>query len=110
MSQFKYPPQAANGKLLLSEDYTKEAIVQAIQTRHGERVLRNRYGNDLDEFSLVSDISTVLAELEESIIDSTYEYLPLSLAISGEVNDDGTMSVDIEFDDDQRTQNISLRI
>lgn len=110
MSSFKYPPTAANGKLVLSDNGTKEAIIQAIQTRYGERVLRNRYGSDLDEFLVVSDLTAVLLDLEQAIIDSTQEYLPISLGISVEISDDGTISVYIEFDDDERTQTISLKL
>ena len=110
MSTFKYPPQAANGKLLLSENYTKEAIIQAVQTRYGERVFRNRYGNDIDEFSIVRDLSSLLLDLEEAIINSTQEYRPISFSLTGDISTEGVVSVHIEYDNEERTQNITVTL
>lgn len=110
MSSFKYPPQAANGKLVISNNATAEAISQAVQTRYGERVLRNKYGNDLDEFMVFTDLSTILQNLQEAIVDSTQEYRPISLALTGSIGDNGVISVNIEYDDDERTRTINIQL
>lgn len=109
---FKYPPEAANGKLLVSEgtEATKEAIVQAVQTKYGERVFRSSYGNDIDEFTVIQDLEETLGELRTAIADSTAEYRPLSLSVTGEIGDDGRLDVLILFDDESRVQTLTIRI
>jgi phage baseplate assembly protein W len=110
MSTFKYPVQAANGSLVLSSNYVGEAIISAIQTKHGERVFRNRYGNSVEELSVTNDLSTTLTQMTEAVIDSTYEYQPLSLSISGYIGDDGLAIIDVEYEDDQRLQNFTINL
>lgn len=110
MTTFKYPIQAVNGTLVLSEDSNREAILQVVQTRYGERVLRNTYGTDLDEFQVVQSLEDIAQEVEQAIIDGTEEYKPLVVAVNSNIADDGTMYLDIEFDDDARTQNLTVKI
>ena len=110
MTTFKYPPEAANGKLVLSDRASSEAIISAIQTRHGERVLRNTYGNNLDEFVSINDLSSILAELHESIINSTRDYRQMSLAVGGFIDDDGHTRITVEYDDDQRNNTLTVTL
>ena len=110
MTTFKYPPQAANGKLILSDNATAEAISSAIQTRYGERVLRNTYGNNLDEFVVTSDLSAMLAEMQEAIIASTIAYRPLSLAVSGFIDNEGHTNITVNYDDDERTNTLTVKL
>lgn len=109
MSSLKYPPQAEHGKLMLSDNAVVEAIISAIQTRYGERVLRNAYGNDLDEFTVTSDLSSMLIEMQEAVAASTVDYLPLLLAISGDLDEDGNTVITVNFDDDIRIETITVR-
>lgn len=110
MATLKYPLQVANGGLLLSDDATAEAIISAIQTRYGERILRNTYGNDLDEFTNTNDLSRLLAELEEAIINSTLDYRPLSIFLEGSIGDFGTVSITVEYEDTERTGTITIKL
>jgi phage baseplate assembly protein W len=110
MATFKYPVQAANGGLVLSDNYVGEAIISAIQTKQGERVFRNRYGNSVEELSVTNDLSSTLAQMTEAVIDSTSEYQPLSLSISGYIGDDGLTIIDVEYSDDQRLQNFTINL
>ena len=110
MTTLKYPPQAANGKLMLSDNDTAEAILSAIQTRYGERVFRNTYGNDLDVFVVTGDIASLLVELREAIIASTIDYLPLSLAVSGYLDENGNTIITVDYDDDERTKTITVKL
>lgn len=112
MSTFKYPPEAANGKLLTSEDAeaTKEAIMQAVQTKYGERVFRSSYGNDIDEFLVIQDLEAVLSELKDSIAESTEDYRPLFLAVTGDIKDDGRVDVLIQFEDNRVLQTITTTL
>lgn len=101
MSTVKYPLTAANGQLLLSDDTcaSVEAITQVIQTSTGERVLRNYFGSDLNSFDLISDLSNVLATMEAAISENLSEYQPLSVGLEASVNDDGVVSVYVEYQD-----------
>lgn len=110
MTTFRYPPQAANGKLSVSDNATAEAITSAIQTRLGERVFRNTYGSNLDEFTVTNDLSQMLADLQEAIVSSTLTYQPLSLAVNGYVDDDGITVVTVEYDDSQKTDTVVVKI
>jgi hypothetical protein len=110
MSTFRYPVGAANGKLLLSDSPVAEAIRQAIQTRYGERVFRNTYGSDVEEFSLVTDLDRILAELTEGIIDSTEDYQPLSINLAGYIDDDGYCQISVEYDDGTGTQDLNIQL
>lgn len=109
MTSFKYPPQAANGKLVVSDtaDATKEAILQAVQTKYGERVFRSSYGNGVDEFTVVADLQATLDDLQQAIVDSTADYRPLFLNVTGEIRDDGRINILIEFDDETRIQTLT---
>jgi hypothetical protein len=111
MATIKYPVQAANGKLLLSNNAVAEAIISVIQTRYGERVFRNSYGNDLDELRTVSDIDATLADILECIIAGTIEYQPLSISVDGYIDDLGLASIAVEYrQDGDRPQTINLKI
>lgn len=101
MSTIKYPLTAANGKLLLSDDTraSVEAITQVIQTSTGERVLRNYFGSDLSNFDTISDLSGVLAALEVAISSNLSEYQPLTVGLEGSVNDDGVVTIYVEYQD-----------
>jgi phage baseplate assembly protein W len=110
MATFKYPIQAANGSLVLSDRYVGEAIISAIQTKQGERVFRNRYGNSVEELSTTNDLSSVLAQMNVAVMDSTSEYQPLSLSLSGYIDDSGQTVIDVEYSDDQQQENVNLTL
>lgn len=112
MATIKYPLTAANGQLLLSGDNraSVEAITQVIQTRTAERVLRNSFGSNLDTFDLISDLSNVLATLEASIAANLSEYQPLAVGLEGSVNDDGVVSVYIEYQDSDQLKTATVTL
>jgi hypothetical protein len=110
MVTFRYPVGVANGKLLLSDSPVAEAIRQAIQTRYGERVFRNTYGSDVEEFSLITDLDRILAELTEAILDSTEDYQPLSIYLTGYIDDDGYCQISVEYDDGTGTQDLNIQL
>lgn len=110
MTTIRYPVQAANGKLILSDNATAEAITSAIQTRYGERVFRNAYGNNLDEFTTTNDLSTLLTEMQSAIINSTTDYRPLSLSVNGYIDDYGSTVITVNYDDDERTNTITVKL
>jgi hypothetical protein len=110
MTTIKYPLQAANGKLLLSDNANVEAITQVIQTKQGERVLRNTYGTDLNELDTIGDLSTVLGSLSRSIAAGTTEYLPLAIGLEGSVTDEGIVNVYVEYQDDQELNTLTVQL
>lgn len=95
MTTVKYPLQAANGDIMLSPDSraTTEAVLSALQTRKGERVWRNNYGSDLEEFQLVSNLPSVLQQLKQDVVYSTTSYPQYTLELQGSINEDGQMDV-----------------
>jgi phage baseplate assembly protein W len=99
MTSFAYPPQAANGRLVLSDNAAAEAIRSAIQTKLGERILRNTYGSDVDELTTATDLDVVLAQLQEAILDSCAEYLPLAITLSGSILESGQTEIQILYND-----------
>jgi phage baseplate assembly protein W len=112
MATIKYPLTAANGKLLLSQDdrATVEAITQVIQTRQGERVLRNYFGSDLNELDTLSDLSSVLATLEASISNGLSEYTSLAVGLEGSVDDDGVVTVYVEYQDNDQLSTATVTL
>lgn len=106
---FKYPPSAANGKLLLSSDANREAIFSAIQTKNGERVYRAGYGNDLDELRTIPDLSEVILRLEDDVNDSLGDYQPLAISINGSPSEDGQIDLYLLYEDDQESNTLEIR-
>ncbi len=106
---FKYPPSAANGKLLLSSDANREAIFSAIQTKNGERVYRAGYGNDLDELRTISDLTEVITRMEADVYDSLGDYQPLAISIEGNPSEDGQINLYLLYEDNEQQGNIEIR-
>lgn len=100
MTTFKYPLQAANGKLVLSDNASAEAIMQVLQTRKGERVLRNTFGTEVEELTTIAELGTTLGTLEQDIIDATEEYQPLEVNLEGSLYDDGSAQIQCYYSDD----------
>lgn len=99
MTTFKYPLQAANGKLVLSNNPNPEAILHVLQTRKGERVLRNRFGTEVEELTTVVELGAVLGSLENDISQATEEYEPLEVNLEGYLSNDGTAQITCLYSD-----------
>lgn len=110
MATFKYPPSAANGKLLLSQDANREAIMSAVQTKHGERVFRAGYGNGVDELRTISDLSELMQQLEDDVYESVADYQPLAIAVNGSPSDDGQIDLYLVYEDENQVSSLSIKL
>jgi phage baseplate assembly protein W len=99
MTTFKYPVEAANGNLVLSNNPSAEAIKQVIQTRKGERVMRNYFGTEVEELITITELGTTLGTMEQDIENATDEYQPLNVTLEGSVFDDGSASINVYYTD-----------
>lgn len=110
MPTIKYPITAANGDLVVSDNPNVEAILSALATMQGERILRNSYGQDLDAFYTAADLDDRLLRLLADLNYSVADYPVLIADIHGTVNDDGTIDISIYYNDGETDQTISTRI
>lgn len=99
MSTFKYPFQAANGGLVISDNASAEAIMQVLQTRKGERVMRNTFGTEVEELTTIAELGTTLGIIETDINNATEEYQPLEVVLNGSIYDDGSAQVQVYYSD-----------
>ena len=108
MTTIKYPLTAVNGDLVLSNRSRAgiEAILSAVSTKHGERVLRNNYGQGLEELTTIGDIAAIITQITEDIYDSTRDYVPLSVVVDGRIDDDGQLVATIYYNDETITTKI----
>lgn len=110
MPTFKYPVEAANGGLVLSDNPSAEAIKQVIQTRKGERVMRNYFGTEVDELVTLTALGTTLGTMERDIEAATDEYQPLDVVLEGSLYDDGSASINVFYTDSMTEDNFSTRL
>lgn len=110
MTTIKYPLSvSATGDLLLSDNdrAAPEAILSSLNTRTGERVYRPSYGNSIDELATISDLSRVLGGIEDAIGRDCSEYVPLTVAVEGEINDDGVASATCYYTTEEVTAKVA---
>lgn len=110
MTTFKYPLQAANGKLVLSDNDSAEAIMQVLQTRKGERVLRNTFGTEIEELTTITELGTTLGVIENDIRSATEEYQPLEVSLEGSLYDDGSAQINVQYTDNLTDGTFTTRI
>lgn len=110
MTTFKYPLQAANGKLLLSDKPNAEAILQVLSTRKGERVLRNTFGTEVEELTTIAQLGTTLGTIENDIRGATLEYEPLEVTLEGALYDDGSAQITCYYSDNLSEASFTTRI
>lgn len=110
MPTFKYPLQAANGKLVISNNASAEAIRQVLQTRKGERVMRNTFGTEVEELVTIAELGTTLGTIEQDIREATEEYEPLEVELEGSLYDDGSAQITVLYSDNLNDGTFTTRI
>lgn len=109
MTTLKYPLAIENGGLRLAsteDERVAGAISSVIQTRKGERVLRNYYGSDLKPFDLVGDPEEIKLVTSLTLDESMGDYPDAAWAVLGATpNDSGMVAIDIIYNNKRLTVN-----
>lgn len=97
MFGLRYPLRVVNGTLIGSGDEDrlyKDAVMSAIQTHQGERVLRPPYGVGLEPFSRTSVTGDLENQLRVDLNACMVDYEDRSIALQTSIREGG---VDIEL-------------
>ncbi|MBH8566706.1 GPW/gp25 family protein [Nostoc sp. CENA67] len=91
-----YPLQVFNGSLKLSEDYDtiRDAIFGVLETRPGERVMKQQFGCPDFIFDAVAQPQVVLSRIQVAL----EEQIPdIEFTVTGDIQEDGGFAVRVEW-------------
>jgi hypothetical protein len=93
-----YPPAYdGNGSLKLSkdEDLVADAIYSVLDTRPGERVIRQKYGTPSFVLESVSSLGIHTGRIEASLSDQVSD--PDSFSVDGDYFEEGIVDIEIRY-------------
>lgn len=92
----KYPITLEDGGLAVSEDYDviKEAIFNVLECRNGELIMRHDFGTPNFIFTSVPNPAVICERIRIAL---TSQIPNVKFQVSGNINEDGIMGVEVQW-------------
>jgi hypothetical protein len=105
-----YPLQAFNGSLKLSEDpeLVQEHIYSVLETRPGERIMRQEYGCPDFIFDSVQETATIPIRLQIALDEQVAE--PEAWKVGGAIAESGDFLITVQYTLNQFEWAINLKL